>query len=208
MAKTGNVIVTERDTNPFSPSYDTTRTIIYQDLIRCDPSEETRNYKWFKLSTGGFEYTFPCDSYTELVNGSDTHYDDGSTRDRRTALIIKVGDCVTTIDTNSLSNCSALEELYFSESVTTFNTNSVQNNPLLTTLILPSGTLSIGRYAFSNCSGLTSIYVKATTPPTLGENAFYHTNNCPIYVPSTSVNDYKAASGWSTYASRIQAIPS
>jgi hypothetical protein len=41
----------------------------------------------------------------------------------------------------------------------------------------------------------------------LGNNAFYNTNNCPIYVPSASVNAYKSASGWSTYASRIQAIP-
>jgi hypothetical protein len=30
---------------------------------------------------------------------------------------------------------------------------------------------------------------------------------CIIYVPSASVDTYKAASGWSTYASRIQAIP-
>jgi hypothetical protein len=58
------------------------------------------------------------------------------------------------------------------------------------------------------CSGLTSIIVNATTPPKLSNsNAFNNTNDCPIYVPSGSVNTYKSASGWSTYASRIQAIP-
>jgi hypothetical protein len=35
---------------------------------------------------------------------------------------------------------------------------------------------------------------------------FDSTNNCPIYVPSGSVNTYKAADGWSNYASRIKAI--
>ena len=60
-------------------------------------------------------------------------------------------------------------------------------------------------WAFGSCSGLTSITIEATTPPTIGTNAFYRTNDCPIYVPSGSVNDYKAV--WSSYSSRIQAIP-
>ena len=60
---------------------------------------------------------------------------------------------------------------------------------------------------FYNCTSLTSVTIEATTPPTLGNNVFYNTNECPIYVPSESVEIYKAANGWSNYASRIQAIP-
>jgi len=41
----------------------------------------------------------------------------------------------------------------------------------------------------------------------LGTNVFGNVNNFRIYVPSGSVDTYKAASGWSTYASKIQAIP-
>ena len=77
----------------------------------------------------------------------------------------------------------------------------------LTTLVIPSNISSINGYAFDGCSGLTSITVESTTPPTLGSNAFNNTNDCPIYVPSGSVDAYKAASGWSNYASRIKAIP-
>jgi hypothetical protein len=55
---------------------------------------------------------------------------------------------------------------------------------------------------------LTSITCNATTPPTLEDAfAFENTDNCPIYVPAESVDTYKAASGWSTYADRIQPIP-
>ena len=67
---------------------------------------------------------------------------------------------------------------------------------------------SIGNDAFENHNKLTSITCLATTPPTLGSSAFNNTNDCPIYVPAESVEAYKAASGWSAYASRIQAIPS
>ena len=47
----------------------------------------------------------------------------------------------------------------------------------------------------------------STTPPTLYEYDLDNTNDCPIYVPAGSVETYKAASGWSEYANRIQAIP-
>ena len=78
----------------------------------------------------------------------------------------------------------------------------------LTSLVIPSNISSIIHYAFYGCSGLTSITVESATPPTLGEyRAFDNTNDCPIYVPPESVDAYKAASNWSSYASRIQAIP-
>lgn len=77
----------------------------------------------------------------------------------------------------------------------------------LTTIVIPSNISSIGSSAFESCSGLTSITVHSATPPTLGYSVFDSTNNCPIYVPSESVDAYKAASNWSSYASRIQAIP-
>ena len=81
-----------------------------------------------------------------------------------------------------------------------------ENCTKLTSLDIPSNISSIESRAFASCTGLTSITVESTTPPTLGSYVFNYTN-CPIYVPSESVDAYKAASGWSSYASRIQAIP-
>ena len=78
----------------------------------------------------------------------------------------------------------------------------------LTTLVIPSNISYIGTSAFYNCTGLTSITVESTTPPTLdSRDSFNNTNNCPIYVPPESVDAYKAASDWVNYKSRIQAIP-
>ena len=76
----------------------------------------------------------------------------------------------------------------------------------LTYVIIGTGITSIGDSAFYECFKMNSITCSATTPPTLGVGVFDETNNCPIYVPSGSVEAYKAATNWSTYADRIQAI--
>ena len=76
----------------------------------------------------------------------------------------------------------------------------------LTTVTIPSTVTSIGYGAFEYCAKLTNLTIKATNPPTLEEDMLNYSNNCIIYVPSESVEAYKAAEGWSSYKSRIQAI--
>jgi len=63
----------------------------------------------------------------------------------------------------------------------------------------------MGNYAFLNCSKLTTITVKATTPPYLKVSPIPD-NVTTIYVPFDSVDTYKSATKWNKYASKIQAI--
>ena len=71
------------------------------------------------------------------------------------------------------------------------------------TLTLPASVTSIvlekGIY-----SSVFKLYIKATTPPDLNDNSSYGPSYS-IYVPTESVEAYKAADGWSKYASRIVA---
>ena len=120
---------------------------------------------------------------------------------------IVIPDGVTSIEYSTFGQCNALTSVTIGSGVTTIGGSAFYNCRSLTSINIPSGVTSIGNYAFWNCTGLTSVTVNAATPPTLGTRVFYGTNDCPIYVPSASVETYKAASGWSTYASRIQAIP-
>ncbi len=57
---------------------------------------------------------------------------------------------------------------------------------------------SIGNYAFSSCSGLTSVISERKTPPALSENAFNGINaSCVLYVLTPSViNNYQS---WAPY---------
>ena len=123
-----------------------------------------------------------------------------------TSVVIPSG--VTSIANNAFYNCTSLTSIDIPNSVTSISNSAFQGCSGLTSCTIGSGVTTIGNYAFRDCSSLTSITVEATTPPTLSNvNAFNNTNNCIIYVPSSSVDTYKAANRWSSLSSRIQAIP-
>lgn len=77
----------------------------------------------------------------------------------------------------------------------------------LTEATLPATLTTITQFSFYNCAKLKTLTILATTPPSFGSNAFGGTTALTaIYVPAESVSAYKAASGWSSKASIIQAI--
>ena len=120
---------------------------------------------------------------------------------------IDIPSGVTSIGQYAFVGCSGLTSCTIGSGVTSIGEGVFSGCYSLTSIDIPNSVTSIDYGAFYDCSGLTSITVEATTPPQLGLSTFYNTNNSPIYVPSGSVDAYKAASGWSDYASRIQAIP-
>ena len=72
-------------------------------------------------------------------------------------------------------------------------------------IIIADGSLlqSIGDEAFSGCSKLEVFKIGTQTPPTIRNNGTFPSHTFQIQVPSASVNAYKSASGWSSYASQI-----
>lgn len=75
---------------------------------------------------------------------------------------------------------------------------------------LPSTTGSIGAYTFYSCDVLDRLICEATTPPTLGKNAIANTPIASgtgyIYVTDASVDAYKTATNWATYADQIKPL--
>ncbi len=114
---------------------------------------------------------------------------------------------VTAIGQGVFSGKTAMTRIELPHSVTSIGGNAFYNCNCLTSITIPSGVTIIGAIAFQGCSSLTSVTCLATTPPAFGRIApFGNTNECPIYVPSASLNAYKSASGWRTYESRIRPI--
>ena len=119
---------------------------------------------------------------------------------------VEVGDCVKNIGISAFTNATSIEEVVLSEGLTIIDFSSFKGCTSLTSVTIPSTVTAIGPDSFSGCTGLLSITFLSETPIRVYTNTFYD-STCPIYVPAASVEDYKAAQGWSTYASRIQAIP-
>lgn len=71
----------------------------------------------------------------------------------------------------------------------------------LKSVVFPGTITSLNDDVLGNNTNMEYIIIKATTPPTLGRRPF--ASDYPIYVPNASVEAYKTATNWSTYASRI-----
>lgn len=108
------------------------------------------------------------------------------------------------IGVGAFGGCFKITDIVIPQQVTVIAPNAFEGCTALTSIIIPESIEIIDDAAFRYCSSLNFITVQAAVPPTVVENSFEDTNNCPIYVPAVSFDAYKEA--WSYYASRIHII--
>lgn len=110
----------------------------------------------------------------------------------------------TFIGDRLFNGCTSLTSVAIPDTVTLIGDAAFYGCTSLADITIPANVEEIGGSAFNNCSNLASITCLAEIPPVIDSYyvPFENTNNCPIYVPLTSVDAYKTA--WPTYASRIQ----
>lgn len=121
---------------------------------------------------------------------------------------VTIPNGVTVLEYATFFKCESLASVVLSENLEKLGEDVFKFSGLQS-ITIPSGVTEIGQYCFAFNHSLTSATINAVTPPTLqNDNIFYGSDRLTaIYVPAASVNAYKSASGWSTYANRIQAIP-
>lgn len=148
---------------------------------------------------------------------------------------VTIDRSVTNIEGNPFAYCKALtnfvvdsnNEHYSSSGAILFNKDITKIIAYPTAsghYTVPASVTSIGDFAFSDCTNLTSVTIPASvtsignsafvlgngnsrtvtmlssTPPILGVNAFYNLGTQNIIVPVGSGDTYKAAENWSDYA--------
>lgn len=139
---------------------------------------------------------YACSGLTEMfVHTGNTTYDSRH-------------NCNAVMKTSTNELISGCKNTIISDTVIKICSNSFAYCKGLVAIIIPSGVTSIDTQAFYYCSNLENVTCQPTSPPTLGTSVFSNNKSGrKIYVPSASVNAYKTASGWSSYASYIEAIP-
>ena len=146
---------------------------------------------------------------------------------------LTIPEGATTIVDEALYGCSAMESIYIPSSVIaigdeafrdctgalTINCNIPNSSyyqsdnrdsyPIfwkskLSKVIVGEDVTYIGNTAFSYCSELNGIYIKAATPPTLGSTTFIENGaDFRIYVPYESLELYTSADGWESHSDII-----
>jgi len=150
-------------------------------------------YKCYSLSS----ITIP-DSVTSI--GYDTF------RDCSSLSSVTIPDSVRSIANNMFSGCYSLSSVTIQDSVTSIGNSAFANCYSLSSVTVPDSVTSIGANAFNYCYGINEYHFLKTTPPTLANtNVFANISaDCIIYVPAASLDAYKTATNWSTYASYMQ----
>ena len=155
------------------------------------------------IGSGAF---YPCTALTNvIISDSVTIIGSGAFNSCSSLVSVAIPNSVERMYGFTFRYCSSLTNVTIGSGITNIDMNNFEGCSSLSNITIPSGVTSIGFNAFDGCSGLTSVTVEATTPPTLGSSAFdNNASGRKIYVPADSVNAYKAASGWSTYAADIE----
>ena len=118
---------------------------------------------------------------------------------------VKLPNTLTSIYGRAFYNCLGLKEVKIPNSVTLIDSLAFYACAGLSEVLIPYSVTRINGSVFASCTNLWKIIFERNSPPTLDTNVFYNTNNCKIYVPRASISTYKAASNYTTYASRIVA---
>ena len=121
---------------------------------------------------------------------------------------IEIPSGVTSIGNGVFTNCSGLTSINIPSGVTSINSDVFYNCKGLITASMGSNIINIGSGAFGQCTNLNDITITTIVPPTIDRFLTFAGTpaNMIIYVPAASVNAYKTAANWSSYASRIRPI--
>ena len=122
---------------------------------------------------------------------------------------ITIPNGVTIIRNSTFDGCSSLASITIPNGVTSIGGSAFNNCSSLASITIPDGVTSIGDYTFNNCYGVAFYdFTACTTVPTPASTSAFPSipADCEIRVPAALVDEWKAATNWSTYADHIVGV--
>ena len=157
------------------------------------------------ITTIGEHAFINCPSLTSVtISKSVTSIGIGAFRDCEalTSIVVDSGNttydsrenCNAVIETRSNTLIAGCQNTIIPNSVTKIYLEAFRGCSSLTAITIPNSVTRIGGWAFSGCSLLDTIYVEATTPPTLEyNNVFTGTPSPTCYIPCGTLAAYQAS---------------
>ena len=113
---------------------------------------------------------------------------------------------VTSISSSAFYYCYSLSSVVIPQGVTSIGSSAFYNCYSLSSVVIPQGVTSIDSLTFYYCTSIAYFdFREHTSVPTLSNtNAFYNApSDLKIIVPDALYDEWKEASNWSSYASKI-----
>ena len=160
-------------------------------------------------SIGSYAFSYCCSLSSVVIPDGVTRIGNYAFGYCHSLSSVVIPDGVTSIGDNTFYNCYSLSSVVIPDGVTIIGVGAFSYCCSLSSVVIPDGVTSIGNYAFRYCYGVKEYRCKPLTPPTLlSTNAFSGIpSDCIIYVPVGSLESYKTATNWSTYASYMKEEP-
>ena len=116
---------------------------------------------------------------------------------------VTIPQSVTSIGGSAFGQCTALESVNIPDGITYIEGYTFSGCTSLTSIEIPASVTRIANLAFNGCTSLGNIYCRGAYPPEDDLlNAFQNidTSIVTVFVPSRSINLYKAAEGWKKFS--------
>ena len=122
---------------------------------------------------------------------------------------IEIGNGVTSIGDSAFESCYSLASITMPDGVTSIGEFAFGSCYSLASITIHDGVTSIGGYAFDSCYCAAFYdFTACTTVPALASTTVFNEiyDDCKIRVPAALVDEWKAATNWSTYADHIVGV--
>lgn len=112
------------------------------------------------------------------------------------------------LESNTFLNCSLIKEVKSLGTISRINGSAFENCQGLEKIEIPETLSYINYNVFYKCANLKTVIIRSTIVPVMAEsNTFNNTHSdLKIYVPDSSVEEYKKAINWSKYADKIHPL--